>query len=85
MFLFLSQSVTLPERPPPPVTLQPVETHLLWEVVARHGWDARHEVAGDEGANDNRASARRLLLQRVPVKVQGGQNDRHLADLTRVT
>lgn len=53
-------------------------------MVARHGRDARHEVAGDEGADDHRAPAGRLLLQWVTVKVQGGEDDRHLADLTGI-
>lgn len=53
-------------------------------MVARHGRDASHEIAGDEGADHHRASAGRLLLQWVAVKVQGGQDDWHLADLTRV-
>ena len=59
--------------------------YLLWDVVARRGGDTRHEVAGDEGADHHRAPAGRLLLQRVAVKVQGGQDDGHLADLTRIT
>lgn len=60
-------------------------TYLLWDMAARRGGDARHEVAGDEGADDHRAAAGRLLLQRVTVKVQRGQDDGHLADLPRVT
>lgn len=59
-------------------------THLLRDVVSRRGGDPRHEVAGDEGADDHGAPAGRLLLQRVPVKVQGGQDDGHLADLVAV-
>lgn len=59
--------------------------YLLWDMVARRGGDARHEIAGDEGADDHGAAAGRLLLQRVTVKVQRGQDDGHLADLTRVT
>lgn len=56
--------------------------YLLWDVVARHCSDSGHEVAGDEGADHHRAPAGWLLLQWVTVKVQGGQDDRHLADLT---
>lgn len=59
-------------------------TYLLWDVVAWHGGDASHEVAGDEGADHYRAPTGWLLLQWVTVKVQRGQDDRHLADLTRV-
>lgn len=62
----------------------PSGTNLLWDVVSRRGRDPRHEVAGDEGADDHGAPAGRLLLQRVPVKVQGGQDDGHLADLPGV-
>lgn len=53
-------------------------------MVAWHGWDTGHEVAGDKGADHHRAPAGGLLLQWVTVKVQGGQDDRHLTDLTRV-
>lgn len=53
-------------------------------MVARHGGDASHEVAGNEGADNHRAPAGWLLLQWVTVKVQGGQDDWHLADLTGV-
>ena len=53
-------------------------------MVSGLGGDAGHEVAGDEGADHHRAPAGRLLLLCVTVKVQGGQNDRHLADLTGV-
>lgn len=53
-------------------------------MVSRRGGDPRHEVAGDEGADHHGAPAGRLLLQRVSVKVQGGQDDGHLADLTGV-
>lgn len=59
-------------------------THLLRDVVSWRGGDPRHEVAGDEGADDYGAPAGRLLLQRVAVKVQGGQDDGHLADLAGV-
>lgn len=55
--------------------------YLLWDVVARHGGDARHEVAGDEGADHHRAPAGGLLLQGVPVKVEGCEDHWHLADL----
>lgn len=58
--------------------------YLLWDMVARHGGDAGHEIAGDEGADHHRAPAGGLLLQWVTVKVQGGQDDRHLADLTGI-
>lgn len=61
-----------------------VAVYLLWDVVAWRGGHARHEIAGDEGADHHRAPAGRLLLQRVAVKVQGGQDDGHLADLTRI-
>lgn len=47
-------------------------TYLLWDMVARHGSDACHEVAGDKGSNDHRAPAGWLLLEWVTVKVQGG-------------
>lgn len=61
-----------------------LQHHLLWDVVSRHGRDACHEVAGDEGADHHGAPTGWLLLQWVAVKVQGGQDDWHLADLTRV-
>lgn len=61
-----------------------VRKYLLGDVVSWHGGDAGHEIAGDEGANHHRAPAGWLLLQRVAVKVQGGQDDGHLADLTGV-
>lgn len=53
-------------------------------MVAWHGRDTGHEVAGDKGADHHRTPAGWLLLQWVTVKVQGCQDDRHLADLTRV-
>lgn len=53
-------------------------------MVARRGRDACHEVTGDEGANHNRTPAGGLFLQRVTIKVQGGEDDRHLADLARI-
>lgn len=53
-------------------------------MVVGRGGDAGHEVAGDEGADDDGASARGLLLQRVAVEVQRRQDHGHLADLTRV-
>lgn len=59
--------------------------YLFWDMVARRSGDASHKIAGDEGANHHRAPAGRLLLQRVPVKVQRGQDDGHLADLPRIT
>lgn len=59
--------------------------YLLWDVVARRGRYPCHEVTGDEGADHHGAPARRLLMHGVAVKVQGGQDDRHLTDLTRVT
>lgn len=59
-------------------------TYLLWDVVARHCRDTGHEVAGDEGADHHGAPAGRLLLQGVTVKVQRGEDDWHLADLTGV-
>lgn len=59
--------------------------YLLWDMVARHGRDAGHEIVGDEGADHHRAPAGWLLLQRVTVKVQRGQDDWHLTDLARVT
>lgn len=61
-----------------------IRKYLLRDVVPWHGGDAGHEIAGDEGTNHHRAPAGRLLLQRVAVKVQGGQDDGHLADLTGV-
>ena len=54
-------------------------------MVARHGRDARHEVAGDEGADHHRTPTGRLFLQRVAVEVQRGEDDRHLADLAGIT
>lgn len=62
-----------------------VTMYLFWDMVAWRSGDASHEIAGDEGADHHRAPAGRLLLQRVPVKVQGGQDDRHLTDLPRIT
>lgn len=53
-------------------------------MVIRRGSDARHEVAGDEGPDDDGASAGRLLLQRVAVEMQRHEDDWHLTDLTRV-
>lgn len=61
------------------------DTRLFWDVVIRRGSDAGHEVAGDEGSDDDGASAGRLLLQRVAVEMQWHQDDGHLTDLTRVT
>lgn len=61
-----------------------LQHHLLWDMIARHGGDASHEVAGDKGADHHGAPAGRLLLQWVTVKVQRGQDDWHLADLTGV-
>lgn len=58
--------------------------HLLWDMIAGHGGDAGHEVAGDKCSDHHRAPAGWLLLQWVTVKVQGGEDDRHLADLTRI-
>lgn len=58
--------------------------YLLWDVVSWRGRDAGHEIIGDEGADHHRAPAGGLFLQRVAVKVQGGQDDRHLADLTGI-
>lgn len=59
--------------------------YLFWDMVAWCSGDASHEIAGDEGADHHRAPAGRLLLQRVPVKVQRGQDDGHLAYLPRIT
>ena len=53
-------------------------------MVARRGRDSGHKVAGDEGSDDHGASTGRLFLLGVSVKVQRGQNDRHLTDLPRV-
>lgn len=59
-------------------------TRLLGDVIIRRGGDARHEVAGDEGSDDDGAPAGRLLLQRVTVEMQRHEDDGHLTDLTRV-
>lgn len=53
-------------------------------MVIRRGSNARHEVAGDEGSDDDGAPAGRLLLQRVAVEMQRHEDDGHLTDLTRV-
>lgn len=53
-------------------------------MVIRCGGDAGHEVAGDEGSDDDGAPAGRLLLQRVTVEMQRHQDNGHLTDLTRV-
>lgn len=58
--------------------------YLLGDMVAGHGRDSCHEVAGDEGADHHRASAGWLLLQWVAVKVQRREDDGHLADLTGI-
>lgn len=58
--------------------------YLLRDLVAGLGRDAGHEIAGDEGADHHGAPAGWLFLERVAVKVQRGQDDRHLADLTGV-
>lgn len=78
-------NVTLPQQGDPAGGGGGTTPYLLWDMAAWRGGHARHEVAGDEGADHHRAPAGRLLLQRVAVKVQGGQDDGHLADLTRIT
>ncbi len=57
-------------------------SHLFRDLVVWSSGDAGHEVAGDEGSDDDRPSAGRLLLERVTIKVQWGEDDWHLADLT---
>lgn len=57
-------------------------SHLFRDLVVWSSGDAGHEVTGDEGSNDNGPSAGRLLLLRVTIKVQWGEDDWHLADLT---
>ena len=61
-----------------------LQHHLFGDLVSGRGGDPRHEVAGDEGADDHGALAGRLLLQGVAVKVQRCEDDGHLADLTGV-
>lgn len=57
-------------------------SHLFRDLVVWSSGDAGHEVTGDEGSDDDGTSAGRLLLQRVTIKVQWGEDDWHLADLT---
>lgn len=57
-------------------------SYLFRDLVVWSCGDAGHEVAGDEGSDDDGPSAGWLLLQRVAIKVQRGEDDWHLADLT---
>ena len=56
-------------------------SHLHWKLLPWLRWNTGHEIIGDKSPNSHRALAGRHVGRRVAVKVQGQQNDRHLADV----
>lgn len=59
--------------------------YLFWNLITRSCCNPSHEVACNERSDNHRPLAGWLFLQRVPIKMQWGQDYWHLANFSGIT